>query len=68
MTNKNYNSLEEIELDLKLLSLERKIAIEELIGLKQQVQEDLQPINWIQSGLKIAAKLGTLYMLKKMFK
>ena len=33
MRNKNYTSFEEIELDLKLLSLERKIAVEELKGL-----------------------------------
>tara|TARA_R110000796_G_scaffold37722_4_gene95240 strand:- start:138922 stop:139128 length:207 start_codon:yes stop_codon:yes gene_type:complete len=68
MKNKNYNSFEEIELDLKLLSLERKIAVEELKSLKHKVQEDLQPIHWIQSGFKMAGKLSTIMLLKKIFK
>ena len=68
MNNKNYQSFEEIEMDLKLLSLQRQIAVEELNGLKQQFQEDLQPLHWIQSGFKIARKLSTLMLLKKIFK
>jgi len=68
MRHKNYTSFEEIEHDLKLLSLERKIAVEELKGLKHKIQEDLQPIHWIQSGFKIAGKLSTLMLLKKLFK
>ncbi|ADV49125.1 hypothetical protein I2486_09135 [Cellulophaga sp. E16_2] len=68
MRNKNYTSFEEIELDLKLLSLERKIAIEELKGLKLKVQEDLSPLNWLQTGIKMAKKFGTLLLVKKLLK
>ena len=68
MKNKKYQSFEEIEMDLKLLSLQRQIAVEELSSLKYQFQEDLQPLNWIQSGFKIAKKFSTLMILKKIFK
>ncbi|WP_158975310.1 DUF6327 family protein [Cellulophaga sp. L1A9] len=68
MRNKNYTSFEEIELDLKLLSLERKIAIEELKGLKHKVQEDLSPLNWLQTGYNIAKKFSTLLLVKKILK
>ncbi|SMC36491.1 DUF6327 family protein [Cellulophaga tyrosinoxydans] len=68
MKNKKYQSFEEIEMDLKLLSLQRQIAVEELSSLKHQFQEDLQPLNWIQSGFKIAKKFSTLMILKKIFK
>lgn len=68
MRNKNYTSFEEIELNLKLLSLERKIAIEELKGLKHKVQEDLSPLNWVQTGFKMARKFSTLLLVKKLFK
>ena len=68
MRNKNYTSFEEIELELKLLSLERKIAIEELKGLKLKVQEDLSPLNWLQTGIKMAKKFGTLLLVKKLLK
>lgn len=68
MKNKKYQSFEEIEMDLKLLSLQRQIAVEELSSLKHQFQEDLQPLNWIQSSFKIAKKFSTLMILKKIFK
>ena len=68
MKNKKYQSFEEIEMDLKLLSLQRQITVEELSSLKHQFQEDLQPLNWIQSGFKIAKKFSTLMILKKIFK
>lgn len=68
MKNRKYQSFEEIEMDLKLLSLQRQIAVEELSSLKHQFQEDLQPLNWIQSGFKIAKKFSTLMILKKIFK
>ena len=68
MKNKNYQSFEEIEMDLKLLSLQRQIAVEELNGLKNQFQDDLQPLNWIKSVFQIARKFSTLLLLKKIFK
>jgi hypothetical protein len=68
MRNENYSSFEEIEYDLKRLNLERQIAVEQLKSFKVQIQEDLQPLNWVQSGFKIAGKLSTVMILKKLFK
>ncbi|MBU2997726.1 hypothetical protein KO500_14850 [Cellulophaga baltica] len=68
MRNQNYTSFEEIEYDLKRLNLERQIAVEQLKSFKVQVQKDLQPLNWIQSGFKVASKLSTVMLLKKLFK
>lgn len=68
MRNTHFTSFEEIELELKQYSLEREIALEEIKGLKHQIQEDLQPMNWLQSGFKIAQKLSTVMLLKKLFK
>ncbi|QWX83873.1 hypothetical protein H0I23_15695 [Cellulophaga sp. HaHaR_3_176] len=68
MRNTNFTSFEEIELELMQYNLERKIALEEIKGIKHQIQEDLQPANWLQSGFKIARKLSTVMLLKKLFK
>ncbi len=68
MRNQNYSSFKEIEYDLKRLNLERQIAVEQLKSFKVQVQEDLQPLNWVQSGFKLAGKLSTVVLLKKLFK
>lgn len=63
-----YNSFKEIELDLKKLSLERQILIEELKVQKHNVAEDLKPYNWINWALKFARKYGVLLLIKKIFK
>lgn len=68
MRNKNYTSFEEIELDLKLLSLERKISAEELKGLKYEFQDELKPYSWLKTGLKLFGNFGGLLLLKKLFK
>lgn len=65
---KSYQNLESIERDLKILNLERQIAFEEIKTLKEEYKQNLQPLNWIQSGLKIAGKLGGMILLKKIIK
>jgi hypothetical protein len=63
-----YRNFEEIEADLKRLNLERKIAWEELKLVKNDLKEDLQPYNWIQSVIKTAGKYGAFILVKKLFK
>ncbi len=63
-----YNNFEEIEYDLQRLDLERKIALEELKGLKQEVKEDLSPYNWLSTTISIVKKYGMLYLIKKILR
>lgn len=65
---KKYNSLDEINNDLKRLSLERDIAWEEMKGLRYQVQEDLSAYNWLHTILLAVKKYGLLYLVKKILK
>lgn len=63
-----YNNLDEIEFDLKRLDLERKIALEEIKGLKQDIKDDLSPYNWLSMVLSVVKKYGVLYMVRKFLK
>lgn len=63
-----YNNLDEIEFDLKRLDLERKIALEEIKGLKQDIKDDLSPYNWLSMVLSAVKKYGILYMVRKFLK
>ena len=63
-----YRNFDEIEYDLQRLDLERKIALEELKGLKQEVKEDLSPYNWLSTSISIVKKYGILYLIKKILK
>ncbi|RKR08019.1 hypothetical protein CLV91_2785 [Maribacter vaceletii] len=65
---KSYTTFKSISLDLKRLKLERQIALEEIKGIKQDVQQDLQPYNWINTTLSVAKKYGFLYLIKKIIK
>ena len=65
---KKYTTFEDIEYDLKRLDLERQIAFEELKELKGDFKDDLRPAHWVQTGLKYAAKFGSLMLLKKLIK
>ena len=65
---KTYKNSESIERDLEILNLERQIAYEELKSLKEDYKQDLQPLNWIQTGAKIVGKLGGMLLLKKIIK
>lgn len=68
MKPKQYNSLEDIKLDLLTLNLQRKIHMEELKLTRHQLREDLSPMNWIGTLLKGVKKYGALMILKKIFK
>ena len=65
---KEYQSFDDIETELKLLDLERKIAWEEMKLLKSNFQEDIKPINWVPSLFKSAGKYSLLFILKRLFK
>ncbi|MFX0556498.1 hypothetical protein ACOCEA_06850 [Maribacter sp. CXY002] len=63
-----YRNFEEVEYDLKKLDLERKIALEELKGLKEDVREDLSPISWVSTILSAVKKYGILYLIRKILR
>ncbi|APQ17265.1 hypothetical protein A9200_07705 [Maribacter hydrothermalis] len=63
-----YKNFDEIEFNLKRLKLEREIALEELKGLKHDVQQDLSPYNWMSSAFSAAKKYGMLYLIRKILK
>ena len=65
---KTYKNFESIERDLKILNLERKIALEEIKHLKHEYQDCLKLPNWLQSGMAIFGKMSTLLLLKKAIK
>lgn len=65
---KIYQSFEEIDRDLKQVSLERQIAFEELKMVKNDIEESLQPLSLVKSGLSVISKFGTLMFIKKIFK
>ena len=65
---KTYKNAESIERNLKILDLERKIALEEIKLLKEDYKKDLQPINWLYSGLKLAGKFAGALIIKKILK
>ncbi|PIB30450.1 hypothetical protein BFP77_04150 [Maribacter sp. 4U21] len=63
-----YTNLEEVEYDLKRLSLEREIALEEIKGLKQDVKEDLSPYSWMSTVMSAVKKYGILYLIRKIIR
>jgi hypothetical protein len=65
---KPYQNFEQIEYDLKVLNLERKIAFEELKGVKQDFEETLKPMNILGGALKFLGKYGALLLVKKFSK
>lgn len=65
---KSYTTIEEINLDLKRLKLEREIAWEEMKGIKYEVEEDLRPYNWMGTVLSVGKKYGILYLVRKLFR
>lgn len=65
---KKYQSFDEINKDLRQLSLERKIAFEELKIVKNDVEESLRPISILSTALKYVSKYGVLLLVKKIFK
>ena len=65
---KTYQSFKEIEKDLKRVSLERQIALEELKIVKNDFEESLKPISLLSDALKVLSKYGALMFFKKIFK
>jgi hypothetical protein len=65
---KTYQSFEEISRDLRQLSLERQIALEELKIVKNDFQESLKPMSMVSNILSVLGKLSTLMFIKKIFK
>jgi hypothetical protein len=63
-----YESFEQIETDLKRLSLEKQIGLEELKLVKSDFQDSLKPLNILAGIAKFASKYGALVLLKKIFK
>lgn len=65
---KVYETIEEINKDLKQLKLERQIAWEELKGLKYEVKDDLSPYNWLSTAVSALKKYGILYLIRKILR
>jgi hypothetical protein len=65
---KAYKSFEEINRDLRQLSLERQIALEELKMVKNDFEESLRPLTLVRNALAVFGKFGTLMFIKKIFK
>ena len=65
---KTYQSFKEIEKDLKRVSLERQIALEELKIVKNDFEESLKPISLLSDAFKVLSKYGALMFIKKIFK
>ncbi|MFT7441935.1 MAG: hypothetical protein ACI9Q3_000295 [Maribacter sp.] len=64
---KTYQSFDEIDRDLKRLSLERQIAIEELKMIKSDFEDSLRPISILISVFGFVCKYGILLLIKKCF-
>ncbi|MFB9054117.1 hypothetical protein ACFFVB_13595 [Formosa undariae] len=64
----DFKNFKEIKTELKRLDLERQIATEEFKALKGDIQNDLRPLNWVQTVVEYTGKIGSLVLMKKMFK
>ncbi|MBU2919891.1 hypothetical protein KO504_00930 [Winogradskyella psychrotolerans] len=62
---KTYATFEEIDNDLKRFKLERDIAWEELKLTKGEFKEDLQPLNWVSTALKLTRKYSFIALIRK---
>ncbi|AXT54140.1 hypothetical protein D1818_20400 [Aquimarina sp. BL5] len=65
---KTYTSFKEIEQDLRKLSLQRQISLEEMKLLKSEFKDDLQPYQWVSTVLSAVKKYSIFYLIKKFFK
>jgi hypothetical protein len=64
---KRYQSFKQIDSDLKRLSLQRQIALEELKIVKNDFEESIRPISILRDAFKFLSKYGTLLFIKKIF-
>ncbi|WP_179319550.1 DUF6327 family protein [Winogradskyella helgolandensis] len=60
-----YTTFEDIDNDLKRFKLERDIAWEELKLTKNEFKEDLEPLNWVSSALKLTGKYSFIALIRK---
>lgn len=65
---KTFKNIEEVNLELKRLNLERQIAWEQLKGLKEEIRHDLRPYNWLSTLLSALRKYGIFYLMRKLFR
>lgn len=65
---KIYTSYSELEKDIRMLQLEREIAVEELKVIKNSYEEKLKPINIALNVLKFTSKYGLLLYVKDFLK
>ncbi|WP_336070044.1 hypothetical protein [Mesoflavibacter sp. CH_XMU1404-2] len=65
---KQYRTQEDIKRDLRRLQLEKQIAWEELKVVKSDFKETLQPYTWLQTGFKMASKVGVMMLIKKIIR
>lgn len=67
---REFKSFEEIGTQLKVLKLNREIALEELKLAKNAVSEQMRPPKWTDSTglLKFLGELGVKTLLKKWLK
>ncbi len=65
---KEYQSFEDIEQDLKRLSIERKIALEQMKLSKNKFTNNLKQKNWLSLVIDVAGKYGFYVLLKRFFK
>ncbi|HLV39584.1 hypothetical protein [Xanthomarina sp.] len=64
----SYTNFKQIETDLKLLNLQRKVSWEELKLIKTEFKEDLRPFNWVETLIKGAGKYGVFVLFRKLFR
>ena len=62
---KTYTTFEEVDNDLKRYKLERDIAWEEFKLTKSEFKEDLQPLNWLTTALKLTGKYSFIALIRK---
>ncbi len=64
-----YNSIEDIKYDLKVYQLERKIALEQIKSLKNELKEDTDATKLLPLLLarRLPIILGAFKILKKVF-
>lgn len=65
---KQYRTQKDIKKDLHRLQLEKQIAWEELKVVKSDFKETLQPYAWLQTGFKMASKVGVMMLIKKIIR
>jgi len=65
---RTYNSFEDIDQDLKRISLERDIAWEELKLSKSEIAQQFSYPNWMNFIVKGIGKYGFYLLIKKFIK